>query len=328
MRRFLPGRSAQYSRRRGPLMAPWLAFARHPAPPRGPGAPDLRDGSYPNRCKGPRRHCLAAAREPLPVARSDGACAGRHGCYDRTYVRGPVREVGEEGPPRMSVDDEHEVIDSPAALFRHLSEAHGLDEARELDPLTTSVHPWLRRHDDLERAARLAAARRREDGAAPAGAAPNPTIPAAETPPARPAPPGGAFRDPLVEALARGLARRGHDERRLRAAIREYVSRDGRRGEDGVRAELIGPLLDTLATELGGVQSGGGAPAPRPGQAAPPPSPRAASPGPARAPLPPPATTSSWPSPTRSSAAAAPGGTDRAGRRVRNGRRGVARPAP
>ncbi len=184
----------------------------------------------------------------------------------------------------MSVDDEHEVIDSPAALFRHLSEAHGLDEARELDPLTTSVHPWLRRHDDLERAARLAAARRREDGAAPAGAAPNPTIPAAETPPARPAPPGGAFRDPLVEALARGLARRGHDERRLRAAIREYVSRDGRRGEDGVRAELIGPLLDTLATELGGVQSGGGAPAPRPGQAAPPPSPRAASPGPAPAP--------------------------------------------
>ncbi|HEX6677645.1 MAG TPA: hypothetical protein VF486_21805 [Actinomycetes bacterium] len=178
----------------------------------------------------------------------------------------------------MSVDDEHEVIDSPAALFRHLSEAHGLDEARELDPLTTSVHPWLRRHDDLERAARLAAARRREDGAAPAGAAPNPTTPAAETPPARPAQPGGAFRDPLVEALARGLARRGHDERRLRAAIRDYVGADGRRGEDGVRAELIGPLLDALAGELGG------APAPRPGQAAPPPSPRAASPGPAPAP--------------------------------------------
>ncbi len=180
----------------------------------------------------------------------------------------------------MSVDDEHEVIDSPAALFRHLSEAHGLDEARELDPVTTSVHPWLRRHDDLERAARLAAARRREDTAAPAGAAPNPTTSAETSPAARSTSPAGSFRDPLVEALARGLARRGHDERRLRAAIHGYVSPDGRRGgEDGVRAELIGPLLDTLAAELGEGRSGARAPAPLPSQAAPPTSPRAAPPG-------------------------------------------------
>jgi hypothetical protein len=197
----------------------------------------------------------------------------------------------------MSVDDEHEVIDSPAALFRHLSEAHGLDEARDLDPETTPVHPWLRRHADLERAARLAAARRREDAAAPAAAAPNRTAPAE----AAPAPPGGrqvaGFRDPLVEALARGLARRGHDERRLRAAIRAYVSPDGRRqGEDGVRAELIGPLLDALAAELDGATVAGGrlepsgsppvdqgsgarAPAPGPSQAASPPPPRATPPG-------------------------------------------------
>ena len=179
----------------------------------------------------------------------------------------------------MSVDDEHEVIDSPAALFRHLSEAHGLDDARDLDPVTTPVHPWLRRHADLERAARLAAARRREDAAAPAAAAPDRTAPA-ETAPAPPNGQGAGFRDPLVEALARGLARRGHDERRLRAAIRAYVSPDGRRrGEDGVRAELIGPLLDTLAAELDGGPSGARAPAPGPSQAASPSPPRATPPG-------------------------------------------------
>jgi hypothetical protein len=183
----------------------------------------------------------------------------------------------------MSVDDEHEVIDSPAALFRHLSEAHGLDEARDLDPVTTSVHPWLRRHDDLERAAQLAAARHREDAAAQAAAAPNPTAAGDAPPAARSTPPAGqpagAFRDPLVEALARGLARRGHDEPRLRAAIRAYVGRDGRHGEDGVRAELIGPLLDTLAAELGGARPPDRAPAPGPSRAAPPTSPRAAPPG-------------------------------------------------
>lgn len=182
----------------------------------------------------------------------------------------------------MSMDDDHEVIDSAAALFRHLSEAHDLEEARELDPLTTPVHPWLRRHADLERAARLAAARHREDVAPPAGAAPPGSTPAGITPaPAaadRAAPaeqPAAAFRDPLVEALARGLARRGHDERRLRAAIRAYASPDGRRhGEDGVRSELVGPLLDTLAAELDG-RSQARAPAPGPSPAASPTAPRA-----------------------------------------------------
>jgi len=181
----------------------------------------------------------------------------------------------------VSLDDEHEVIDSPAALFRHLVEAHDLAEARDLDPITTPVHPWLRRHAELERAARLAAARHREGVAPPAVAAPTEPAEPGQPAPARPQPaeaardpaptgqprtpppdpPGqrreppdkGAFRDPLVEALARGLGRRGHDERRVRAAIRAYVSPDGRRGgEDGVRARLIGPLLDTLAAELTG----------------------------------------------------------------------------
>jgi hypothetical protein len=168
----------------------------------------------------------------------------------------------------VALDDEHEVIDSPAALFRHLVEAHDLAEARELDPITTPVHPWLRRHAELERAARLAAARHREGVAPPAGpATPDPAAPTAgpaapgpEPPAPPPGPPvrrggrpdEGAFRDPLVEALARGLGRRGHDEQRVRAAIRAYASPDGRRGEDGVRAELVGPLLDTLAAELTG----------------------------------------------------------------------------
>jgi len=195
---------------------------------------------------------------------------------ERTFEEVPHR-AGRR-PPRMSLDDEHEVIDSPAALFRHLSEAHGLDEARDLDPFTTPVHPWLRRHADLERAARLAAARHREDGAAPAGPAPDATASAkperAAAPP--PAAPDGEFRDPLVEALARGLARRGHDERRLRAAIRAYISPDGRRGgEDAVRAELIGPLLDNLAAALDGGRSPGRAPAPGPSRTAPPTPPRA-----------------------------------------------------
>jgi hypothetical protein len=174
----------------------------------------------------------------------------------------------------VSLDDEHEVIDSPTALFRHLVEAHDLAEARDLDPLTTPVHPWLRRHAELERAARLAAARHREGVAPPAEAAPpepaEPGAPTPDTPAAAPAPAGprrtpqpdppdqrrdppdkDAFRDPLVEALARGLGRRGHDEPRVRAAIRAYVSPDGRRnGEDGVRSQLIGPLLDSLAAEL------------------------------------------------------------------------------
>jgi hypothetical protein len=180
----------------------------------------------------------------------------------------------------MALDDEHEVIDSPTALFRHLVEAHDLAEARDLDPLTTPVHPWLRRHAELERAARLAAARHREGVAPPAEAAPpepaEPGLSASARPEPTQSPTGqphpsdsgqrrdppdkGAFRDPLVEALARGLGRRGHDEPRVRAAIRAYVSPDGRRGgEDGVRAQLIGPLLDTLAAELIGGQARRGA---------------------------------------------------------------------
>jgi hypothetical protein len=48
---------------------------------------------------------------------------------------------------------DHEVIDSPQALFRHLYEAHGVTEALDLDPDTAPLQFWLRRHSELERAA-------------------------------------------------------------------------------------------------------------------------------------------------------------------------------
>ncbi|HTE70692.1 MAG TPA: hypothetical protein VK942_18345, partial [Actinomycetes bacterium] len=56
----------------------------------------------------------------------------------------------------MSADADHEVIDSPEALIRHLYEEHGVEEARDLDPETAPVQFWLRRHAELEREQRLA----------------------------------------------------------------------------------------------------------------------------------------------------------------------------
>src|SRR6266545_4618773 len=189
-------------------MARFPPATRHRHAARGGPHPTCGPDPTQTAARGHRRSATGLAR------------AARAAMIERTFEEVPYR-AGRR-PPRMSLDDEHEVIDRPAALFRHLSEAHGLDEARDLDPFTTPVHPWLRRHADLERAARLAAARHREDGAAPAGPAPDATASAkperAAAPP--PAAPDGEFRDPLVEALARGLARRGHDERRPRAGRR------------------------------------------------------------------------------------------------------------
>ncbi len=51
----------------------------------------------------------------------------------------------------MPDDLDHEVIDSPQALFRHLYEAHGLVEALDLDPATAPLQFWLRKHAELER---------------------------------------------------------------------------------------------------------------------------------------------------------------------------------
>jgi hypothetical protein len=146
----------------------------------------------------------------------------------------------------MSADADHEVIDSPEALFRHLYEAHHVEEALDLDPETAPVHFWLRRHAELEREARTARA--------PPAVRP-PAAPAAGRRPA-------AFGDPLVEAVARALAGRGHDEAAVRGAIRAYTSpAGGRSGAAAVRGDLVEPMLRAAAERLLGA----------PDRAAPPP---------------------------------------------------------
>jgi hypothetical protein len=172
----------------------------------------------------------------------------------------------------MSVDADHQVIDSPEALFRHLYEDHQVEEVRDLDPLAAPLHFWLRRHAELERDERAAAA------------AGQPRQPAAtgQDQGGRPAPPGqqapgwtgregrrpAAFADPLVEALARALIGRGHDEAAVRGAIRAHATRDGTRaGEAAVRADLVEPMLRAAAERLLGTRRPDPAGAPRPDRA-------------------------------------------------------------
>jgi hypothetical protein len=172
----------------------------------------------------------------------------------------------------MSVDADHQVIDSPEALFRHLYEDHQVEEVRDLDPLAAPLHFWLRRHAELERDERAAAA------------AGQPRHPAAtgQDQGGRPAPPGqqapgwtgregrrpAAFADPLVEALARALIGRGHDEAAVRGAIRAHATRDGTRaGEAAVRADLVEPMLRAAAERLLGTRRPDPAEAPPPDRA-------------------------------------------------------------
>jgi hypothetical protein len=147
----------------------------------------------------------------------------------------------------MSADADHEVIDSPEALFRHLYEAHHVEEALDLDPETAPVHFWLRRHAELEREARTP---RTSPPAPPAGRRP------------------AAFGDPLVEAVARALAGRGHDEAAVRGAIRAYASPagGGRTGEAAVRGDFVEPMLRAAAERLLGAPDRA-APPPRAGHA-------------------------------------------------------------
>jgi ribonuclease E len=182
----------------------------------------------------------------------------------------------------MSADADHEVIDSPEALFRHLYEEHGVEEARDLDPETAPLQFWLRRHDDLERAQR-AADRRPEPPAdrdpepeARSRPEPRPQPPPRSQPQPPPAPrrhPG--FRDPLVEAVARTLAGRGHDEAAVRSAIRSFEGTGaGPAGEAGVRAAFVEPMLRSVAEHLlGAGGSGRSAFQAQPTPAAPPPQP-------------------------------------------------------
>jgi hypothetical protein len=194
----------------------------------------------------------------------------------------------------MFSDADHEVIDSPEALFRHLYEEHGVEEARELDPDTAPLQFWLRRHTDLERAER--AARRQPERAQPerrTEPAPQPVRAQAPPPQDQPAsraepPPrdrperraqatGGGregrrpagFGDPLVEALARALAGRGHDEVAVRSAIRSFADPGrGPAGEAAVRSVFVEPMLQSVAEHLLGAAPRSPRPAP-PSQSAP-----------------------------------------------------------
>jgi hypothetical protein len=176
----------------------------------------------------------------------------------------------------MSVEADHQVIDSPEALFRHLYEDHQVEEVRDLDPLAAPLHFWLRRHAELERDERAAAGQ------------PQPPAATTQDQGGRPAPPGqqapgwtgregrrpAAFADPLVEALARALIGRGHDEAAVRGAIRAHATRDGTRaGEAAVRADLVEPMLRAAAERLLGTRrpDPAGAPPPDRADGAPPP---------------------------------------------------------
>ena len=151
----------------------------------------------------------------------------------------------------MFADADHEVIDSPEALFRHLYEEHGVEEARDLDPDSAPLQFWLRRHADLERAQRAA----RRPGPPP-------------DPPARPEPEpenrssakrshkadGGSSAQPRPEAHRRAEPRRepappfppagGGGPGRPDGA---GVGRDGRR-----HAGFGDPLVEAVARALAG----------------------------------------------------------------------------
>lgn len=144
----------------------------------------------------------------------------------------------------MSADADHEVIDSPGALFRHLYEEHGVEEARDLDPETAPLQFWLRRHTELELA--QGEARPRRDPPPPARPAGGP---AGRTRDGRRQHAG--FGDPLVEAMARALAGRGYDETVVRSAIRSFTANGrGPSGEAAVRSALVEPMLQAAAERL------------------------------------------------------------------------------
>jgi hypothetical protein len=160
----------------------------------------------------------------------------------------------------MFSDADHEVIDSPEALFRHLYEEHGVEEARELDPESAPLQFWLRRHTELERAQRTTG-RRPDPPPEPSSPRSQPEArPRGGGSPARPPQPAAAgregrrhagFGDPLVEAVARTLAGRGHDEAAVRSAIRSFTEPGrGSSGEAAVRAVFVEPMLWSVAEHL------------------------------------------------------------------------------
>jgi hypothetical protein len=176
----------------------------------------------------------------------------------------------------MFADADHEVIDSPEALFRHLYEEHGVEEARDLDPDSAPLQFWLRRHADLERAQRAA---RRPDPPPdpPARPEPGPEARSSAQPPPEPEirtsaqpPPEPEVRSSAKrprEAEVRSSAQRPRPEAHGRAEPRREpappfpptggrgpgrpdgagVGRDGRR-----HAGFGDPLVEAVARALAG----------------------------------------------------------------------------
>jgi hypothetical protein len=176
----------------------------------------------------------------------------------------------------MFADADHEVIDSPEALFRHLYEEHGVEEARDLDPDSAPLQFWLRRHADLERAQRAA---RRPDPPPdpPARPEPGPEARSSAQPPPEPEirtsaqpPPEPEVRSSAKrprEAEVRSSAKRPRPEAHGRAEPRREpappfpptggrgpgrpdgagVGRDGRR-----HAGFGDPLVEAVARALAG----------------------------------------------------------------------------
>jgi hypothetical protein len=176
----------------------------------------------------------------------------------------------------MFADADHEVIDSPEALFRHLYEEHGVEEARDLDPDSAPLQFWLRRHTDLERAQRAA---RRPDPPPdpPARPEPGPEARSSAQPPPEPEvrtpaqpPPEREVRSSAKrprEAEVRSSAQRPRPEAHGRAEPRREpappfpptggrgpgrpdgagVGRDGRR-----HAGFGDPLVEAVARALAG----------------------------------------------------------------------------
>jgi hypothetical protein len=173
----------------------------------------------------------------------------------------------------MPDDFDHEVIDSPQALLRHLYEAHGVEEARDVNPNTAPVQFWVRRHAELERAGATprerpsappapaqgqavapppAQGRATAPTAAPGPASAPPTAPgptpnrpaASEPRPPSAGPRYRPFADPLVEAAVTALVRRGLEERQ----VRRWIASHG--GEEAVRATFLDPVVDALAARM------------------------------------------------------------------------------
>ncbi len=157
----------------------------------------------------------------------------------------------------MSEDADHEVIASPQALFRHLYEAHHLQEARDLDPYTAPLQFWIRRHNELERAARLGARGRDGEDEAAGTQGPPPADQRRPQPPERrrPQPPDQRRAQPPDQRRPQAPDQRrpqAPDQRRAQAPERRRAPPQGDRQARNGAAGFEDPLVEALVMALVG----------------------------------------------------------------------------